>query len=349
MDNKNLMFLVLVILILGFFSTGLNRYTGSVVTPEVTLEDDHCEWKFDHFEACVTISWNGLTGDYAKAEITGGESIEDSPEQFQSPFTYCQDVGTYEGKRAANVFLYEYRGKIKKRIQSIKPDIECKKEMGRGEVFEDHISFTAQRTTGRADGSGEFTVSLPKKPVSCEFNGQYEMVRFGLSHAFNKGNLNCFGKGKFYGIADKYTQKGSDDADPFYWGGEHYGYIDPPQRNYEGSIINIYTCDRTYMTDPRYYVKAKVIDFSKDLKINWEYHDDGEKPTVRINMDMKCELEKEITRREPTRKIEQVPEVVEIPAEEAEPFLEEEPAVVAPVKKSFLRRLKEAFNILFGS
>ncbi|MEK6862279.1 MAG: hypothetical protein AABY07_10030 [Nanoarchaeota archaeon] len=355
MDNKNLMFIVLAILVLGFFSTGLNRYTGGAVVPGLTVEDAYCEWRFDHFETCVTVNWNGLTGDYAKAEISGGESLSESPYQYESPFTYCQNVGSYEGKRATNVFIYDYGGKMKERVQSIKPDVICEKPKrgtggGVGEIFKDHVSFAAYRTTGRAEGSGEFLISLPKNPVSCEIVGEYRMRRFDPSHAFNKRNLRCMGTGKFQAYVDNSGQGGTDDPDPFYWGDEAYGLIDPPPRNYEGNIVNLYTCDRTYLSDPRYYIKAKVTDFSNNMKVEWEYMDDGAKPTVDVIMDVKCELEKSAEKRQVRTKIEPEvePEVIEIPPEIAEPFLEEEPVEVVPVKRTFFQRLKEAFGVLFG-
>jgi len=356
MDNKNLMFIVLAILVLGFFSTGLNRYTGGAVVPELTAEDAYCEWGFDHFEACVTVGWNGLTGDYAKAEISGGESLQDSPEQYESPFTYCQDVGTYEGKRATNVFIYDYRGKMKERFQANKPDIVCEKPAratAGGEIFTEHASFAAYRTTGRAKGIGELIIPLPKNPVSCEITGEYKMRRFDPSHAFNKRNLRCMGDGKFNAYVYNGGQGGTDDANPFYWGDEAYGLIDPPPRSYEDNIVNIYTCDRTYLSDPRYYVKAKVTDFSKNMKVEWTYNDDGEKPTVDVIMDLKCELEKAIEeksvkKRDLRTEPQEEPEVIEIPPEIAEPFLEEEPAEITPVRRTFFWRLKEAFKVLFG-
>ena len=350
MDNKNLMFVVLAILVLGFFSTGLNRYTGGAVTPEVSLENAYCDWKFDNFEACVTVNWNGMTGDYAKAEITGGESIESSPEQYESPFTYCTDVGTYEGKRAPNVFIHDYRGRVKSKSMH-HDNIICKKLKNRpkGDLFNDYVTFTAQRTSGRAEGVGEKIVKLPKNPVSCEITGNYRMTRIDPRKYLNKVNLDCTGTGSFYAYVDKSGQRGTDDADLFRWGDESLNLYDPPQRDYEGSIAEIYSCNRKYLTDINNHVTVRVKDFSKNMKLEWEYHDDYRRPSVDVMMDINCELEQDIVSgpraREPIVK----EEIIEIPVEEAEPFVEEEPTTIVPqVKRTFMQRLKEAFRVLFN-
>ena len=279
--------LVVILVMLSFFASNVKQYTGSIPTDvNVEITDVKCDWKGEYFEACGTFKWNGLKDYYAKGFITNGQKLSESIKQTESPFTYCQNVGTREGFRGISVYIFDKEG-VLRFIQEGK-DAECSRNQATN-IYKKQISFRIEPKNTNGKGDLILEIETPIKPSSCEISGEWVTD----NNPLNGIRRYCDrASGSFTGYVDRYNQYVENDANSFRWAGPAQSEFNPIIEKSNGYIINMYTCDNQYYrTDGRgrrYYVRGRVIDFSKNMKIHWEYYNDDTHPAVDFIFDISC-------------------------------------------------------------
>ena len=118
-----LVFLIILVVLFSSFATAVSLrrpfLEEEVRTSPIEILSSSCTWESDHFNACVYTRWLDSFGNYAQVQISGGEALDNSPRQYFSPFSYCQDVGKEEGKRTISAFLLGYSGTFKSSAEGV--------------------------------------------------------------------------------------------------------------------------------------------------------------------------------------------------------------------------------------
>ncbi len=282
--------LVLAVVMLSFFASNIRQFTGSIPSDvEADITEVSCHAAGTSFQVCETVTWNGLLNYYAKGLITNGEKLSQSPQQLESPFTYCQDVGTREGKRATNVYVFDGDGILRLHKEGL--DVDCRKNNAQASssLFEKQLTFRSEPDRQYNKGSLLLQIDLPDKPVSCDLEGTW------ITDNAKYRNLNqqyCHkATGHFTAHIDKSKQYVDNDADSFRWAGESLPVNDPAVEHADEYVVSMKTCDTQYYTNGgRYYVQGKIFDFSEHMKIQVDYYNDDTHPAVDFIVHVQCRL-----------------------------------------------------------
>ena len=363
MNNKHVFIFAVLIVLLGFFSTGGYRMTGGAIASDVSVSDLECHMSTkdtNKYELCGNVNWRGNDGDHIKALVNGVDNLKTAKEYTDPTFRFCSQTertGTY----SVNFYIFNANGKMQHK--DLGRQVTCERTISTEPDFRDYINFVANGGTPPSKGHGTVAVDLPAEPVSCEFIGTYETQKkpFGAQYdSEDKTGYFCTGlKGSFYGQIDATGQRGWDDADYGIWMGASQGKINPEKRDYDGMILYIRLCDpryfdETFRIEHENYVKAKVAKFGKHLTIDWTYKDDQYRPQLLVKTYVLCKLKQTssgLILPKENKQIytgEEVAENVEINLEDTEPLEPydetEQPAAEAPQRLSWWQRLLQFFR-----
>ena len=119
-----LIVLLVSVLALGTYFFNLKAPTTAAITDEYPLNIIHssCLLNDDSYNVCVNVNWDAPQNYYVKAQISGGESLSDTPKFYAHEFTYCQNVEKTFVTRVANVYLHSEKGQWVKLIKGYKVD-----------------------------------------------------------------------------------------------------------------------------------------------------------------------------------------------------------------------------------
>tara|TARA_Y100000310_G_scaffold341081_1_gene439018 strand:- start:1429 stop:2556 length:1128 start_codon:yes stop_codon:yes gene_type:complete len=295
-----IMFLVVALALLLFFSPTIVDYEGIPGEKEVVLDVGEpflrmnnavCTWQDDSFNLCANVNWKGSKEDYVKCSFGGTMS---DTELVSSPLTCCEDVGVSEGTKLARAFLIDGNGnsylddglsaECKGAAPSIPPAVLST-------TYEKSFWFTARMEKLPSFGSGVEYIKFPGKVKSCEISGNWETSN--NDPFFTEGILGTCHKatGLFFGSADFYGQSVFSDPAPYKWAGTTKPLIDPIGTMHTGYGVHMYLCDNNYLTKPRYYVRGIFSGFDTDeLLLEWEYNSNYPKPKVDVFVDLSCEI-----------------------------------------------------------
>ena len=295
-------FLLILLVLVVFFSFPLS-YTPNNNIPSPTasysleIPSLSCTWEKDSFTLCATVVWSGADALFAKSYIPGGESLESSPPQTASPFTYCQSIGAEEGYRVVRAMLYSSTGLVR----DIGQGVSCTATSPLLPLLPSTTSNTLQtltigfRTYARErsspTGSDIFTKTFSSSVQSCTFVGSWITDNDLYSH-----NGFCHNaKGTFEGYADAYEQYVVNDPDLFFWADLSQGQLNPFPQRYDGYSMWMELCDDQYYRSnhiPRYGVQGRIEGFgTKTLSFVWNYRDDSNaRPAVDFSFDLTCTL-----------------------------------------------------------
>ncbi len=339
MKNWSLVLGAVLILAVAFFSNQINL-TGQASTsynleygkyyPEeisLSLDSAGCKWTQDHYEACAQFSWKGLAGFYVKAFIAGGEGLLYSPKSTQSPYVYCQNVGSSPGQKAIQAYLYSSQDALKKvdagNTVTCNKDLESKTK----KITKKYSISIGTSDRVRNEGLESFT-GLGGKPVSCKVSGTWK-----TNNRKVLGNLRkfCHGaSGSFNGEFEGGKSYVVNDPNMFDWtdlGSAHD--FDPQPTTYEGYLLYAPTCDQTQYNTGRYYARARLTSLDSDgFTIYWEYYNADTRPRLDFIFNVECNVETGETK---GQKITAEP-VVEEPTIEIPAKLEPEPVATEPVE-----------------
>ncbi|HLC72684.1 MAG TPA: hypothetical protein VJH37_03820 [Candidatus Nanoarchaeia archaeon] len=293
-------FLLIILVLVVFFSFSIS-YTSTPTSSEETdyslaIDSVSCQWGQGQFTICETVSWSGSNTLFAKGYIPGGESLDMSNPQYNSPFTYCQPVGTEEGFRIARSLLYSSRGLVRDIGQGVqcldKPLAPVLPPTPSGNVLTVTTGFRAYPDTSSTPrGSGMFTKTFPGKVDSCTFSGFWitdNNIRFNQRNQCHKAT------GTFSGYADLYEQYVINDPDLFRWAGISRAALNPPVATYEGYSFWMETCDNDYYSlrhIPRYTTKGTISGFGTDtLAFIWDYYDQNNRPVIDFSFILDCQI-----------------------------------------------------------
>ncbi len=293
-------FLLIVLVIFVFFSFPFNIPSEEKQLEVVSLGIDSvsCQWQNTQFVVCETVSWGGSDASSAKGYIPGGESVDTSPSQTTSPFTYCQPVGTDEGYRVARAMLYSSTALVRDIGQGVQClGIPVAKQPEKKSTLTSFTTTTGFRTyltspSSSPKNSGMFTKTFPGKVQSCTFKGTWITDN---DQKFNQRNT-CHGAvGSFNGFADAQKQYVINDPDLFRWVGLSQASLNPPAQRYDGYSFWMETCDDEYYRSahvPRYGVSGTITGFgTSTLAFIWNYYDENTKPAVDFSFDLDCKLQ----------------------------------------------------------
>ena len=342
MEQQKAILLLGVILLAAFLSHLQAPITGQAITGDyITIDSSSCTLQGTNFEICATVDWQGQEGDYAKVYITNGESLQQSPKQYNNPFTYCQQVQDREGNYAINTYIYEHIGKLK--LLDTTTTIECKRELAGYTLKRSH--FRAKHTIEQGKGEGVHVIQLAGKPTQCIVQGQWETD----NREINRITRSCHKfKGFFTAVLTESSQSGTNDPTAARWIGPSKPIIDPPLESYDGYFVKMKTCDNLYLDKQRYGVTAKVTDFEQQLVITWEYNDEAWKPEgVDFVFDINC-MFKQKQPLLPQRTTIQRSITIEEPAvEEPTPFTQPIETVEQTQPLTFKEKFKQVLRIIF--
>ena len=259
----------------------------AVYNTPVEVLSSSCSWETDHFTACAYVRWQKSFGNYAQVQIYGGEALELSPKQTSSPFTYCQSVGTDEGKRSIQAFLLTYSNTFKSSDTS--HSVNCVKSKPQTISVEKNLSFRIESINSRASSSGTLKLTeLPGTPVSCDFKGTW-ITDNRMSVTGTRGRCDEAG-GQFTGHADLARQYTTEDPSSFDWK-MFQGIFDPPAHTDQNYFFSATTCDSVRYDEHRNYARAYVSQFEKDgILIDWDYNNAESKPAVDVRFIMTCDV-----------------------------------------------------------
>ncbi len=297
-------FLLILLVLVVFFSFPLSYTpsdeTISLPTSSYSLEIPSlsCTWETDSFLVCATVAWSGADALFAKSYIPGGESIESSPPQTASPFTYCQSAGAEEGYRVVRALLYSSTGLVRDIGQGVsctgtspsQPIPIISKPAT--SIFTTTADFrTYSRETSYSRGSGNFIRIFPAPVESCTFSGSW----ITDNDLFNHNGFCHRARGTFEGYADAYEQYVTNDPDLFYWADLSQPQLNPPAQRHADSSFWMELCDDEYYRSnhaPRYGVQGRIEGFgTKTLSFVWDYFDDSNaRPAVDFNFALTCVL-----------------------------------------------------------
>ncbi|MBI1972705.1 hypothetical protein HYS50_01735 [Candidatus Woesearchaeota archaeon] len=294
-------FLLIVLILIVFFSFPLvytpSRDEQPLPSSSLSIDAVSCQWKDTQYELCETVSWSG-NGFFAKGYIPGGASLEQSPSQTDSPFTYCQLVGVEEGYRVARALLYSNEGLVKDIGQGVacvgKPSQELQLQRP-GSRFTSFSTTTAFRVSPHVPsyprGNGIFTKTFPGKIRSCTFTGSW----ITDNDQFNQRG-SCHGaKGTFTGYADATQQYVINNPDLFQWNGLSQGALNPSEQRYEGYSFWMETCNAEYYRPghvPKYGATGTLDGFGTNiLAFVWNYFDEYARPAVDFSFVLDCQIQ----------------------------------------------------------
>ncbi len=362
MNNRAVVFLALLVLVMGFLVTDRSFTGSSVALSTVDVENLQCEERDGIYEVCADVSWDSVAGAYAKAVLAGADNIQTAEKHSEPSFHYCtraERLGNY----GFNVYIFTEDNKlVHKQLDS---KVRCEKAFTPGADFRDYVYFVAYGDAPESRGRGEVTVDIPREPESCEFIGEYETkgAARGSGRDDDETGYYCTGAtGNFWGYADQFAQLGKEDADFFNWFGyEQQGKLNPPEHGYEGYILQMRLCDTRYLEERDFanhknYVTMKVTDFGKQLRLAWVYRNSGARPQLLVKMHVLCKMKQQpATSMEPVEEkplpLEEIAENIELDLEDAEPLEAEteEPFVEAPAQLSWFARVKKTVVGFFQS
>ena len=301
--NIQLALIALVILLLGFFSSDFaknNEVTGTVVGQNIDISDASCKWNGQAYEVCMNVDWSGVIGSHAKAYITGGQSLDLTPKQYEKSFAYCDDAGDRDGTYGGGVYIYDTHQRVV--AVNNKAQVSCNREKEVSEnVFTKSFNFQAWKTEGFKHGSGNkgegvVSIDLSREPESCELEGRWKTDNKKYK-TLGRPQLYCHNaEGTTYGHVDSTGQYVINDANLFRWAGGSEPASDPLPEKTNDYILHLWTCDFLYYApmDKRYYARAYVENFgSKNLELHWEYFNDDTLPAVDFFLDLTCNLKPE--------------------------------------------------------
>ncbi|MDO8628172.1 MAG: hypothetical protein Q7R56_00265 [Nanoarchaeota archaeon] len=340
MDIRKAALFTLFVILFSFFYVTLNAdITGHAtrVDPVVRVDSAACQWKSDHFEVCSAISWDAEQTYYAQAYIGGGDPLSKAPKLVNNPSLYCQDVGTLEGKRAVNAYLYSSQGSLKS--LSVDTVVVCSRDqvLTKSDEVKKFIVEARNEFTQRPAGSGEVVLTgFAGKPAVCRFSGRF------LTDAKKESGTGICHKasGTFEGLYDHGLQQVVVDPLPFTWQGFEGLFSDPGLSTYDGFVGYMTLCDRGDYKAGRYYARFAVTEVTDDsLTLGWEYFDEN---LVKVNFygEVSCDVESEevsVITPEVIVPVEESPVVEEVEEESMPPV--EEPMVGTPIEPSFWSRV----------
>ncbi len=300
---------VVLFLVVGFnllkdrFVQQQKQVDVGVIAPHasVLIKDASCVWEKGNYKICETVNWFGGEGYYAKAYIPGGESLEVSQPYADTSFAYCQKVGSDDGYRVVKAVVYDAQGGL---VQDTGEGIQCQgkpqNEAIQTVTFTKHYSLLTKPDLGRPRGEGTETIELNQEPESCTVDGMWRTDNspFGLQGHIGGFTQYCDkATGTFTGYVDKNQQYVNNDADIFRWAGPRELEFNPPPQRFDGWFLYMYTCDWQYYRmdargSKRYYVRAQVVDFSKNMKVHWEYLNDDTHPVIDFIFTLTCKGKK---------------------------------------------------------
>jgi len=292
MKEEKFLLLVLILLFASFFASHF-KITGTVTKEAFVLINDYrCEAVDGGFRVCETVEWGGVENGYAKGYVLGGERLSEADRQYASPFTYCQDISGGDYKRVGvQAYVYDAANRLVALDKS--KAVECSRSVEMGE-FVKRVYFNAQRNTGHGLGFGVVEIKLPGDPISCTVDGYWESDNEGRGTSGIKRYCHK-ARGILQGYVDFYEQYVVEDPDYFIWAGPSKPKANPLEKRYNGEILHARLCDNQYYQEDgeRYIAIGKVVDFSKDLKIEWSYVNEDTMPVVNFIFDLKCKLKEE--------------------------------------------------------
>lgn len=256
----------------------------------VTVQSATCDWNEDHFDLCAYLTWTSDTPtDYVRVTIAGGEDLAHSPKQLVSPFSYCQDVGKDEGRRAIHAYLFDRADFYT--ASDLDNTIQCKRSKLETTEYTRRMFFRIEEKHRRERSEGTFHVTgMGGTPVACKFEGEW----ITDNRASSTGStLYCDkAKGTFSGYADLGIQTTTADPAAFRWKGGTGSYIfDPVKYKEEGYFFSAYTCDSRNYDDKEHYARAYIKNFETDgILIQWEYFNDETSPAVDVIFDLTCDI-----------------------------------------------------------
>ncbi len=357
MEEKNLILLVSLLLLIGFFSSNFSKITG--VTPYaksgVSLNVDNvvCEWKTNHYEVCGEVRWKGFSGYYSKAFVSG-ESLNDAEKQHGYNYRICEDVGEKDKKVAFNGYVFDAKNKIV--AMDLDNEVKCEGNIERRGEFSKKFSFRTNIETGLV-GEGKEILRLPYKPRYCDVSGKFVID----DDTINERRTNCDKlEGVFYGYVDENRQYGEVDPELGEWGYSPYGRFDPGREEYDGRIIHMHPCDNQYYSayikgkDPDAVVDAWVSNFDNDLEISWVHKNLADRNAeVDFIFELRCGLKGESSGYEIGKVNKEIRTIEVEDIGEFEEEVEEEPfefdiGDVGKVeeRESFWERLKKLFGFM---
>ncbi len=320
---------VLIILLLGFFSFTTTPFTGYAVTEDITIDSSYCKWRGKNFEACVYVDWtrvpSQLEGNYAKVFYSTGKSLSEAAPITDRSFLSCDNVGTHEGTRNAHVSIFDRNNNLIRFKKDI--TINCAKPKTSREVYTDYVNLALGPENFRDDRHVEETVSftLPKEPVSCELEGEWK-VNEKTYAIIGRQSGYCHGaKGTFYSYVDAETQYTVNDAELFRWGLGDLPAYDPPAERHDGDVLHLFMCDTQYYRPTvgrRYGATMKVTTFGKQLVMDWTWDNENRLSTVDVFFDITCTLAPDVTQQKKVSFPDSipVPPSIEAPPEEIDTF-----------------------------
>ena len=290
MQDRNLLLLVMMLVLISFFASNFIGITGTVTREAfVRVTDYSCVPLDVGFLVCGKIGWGGVDG-YSKGYVLGGEKLSQSQRVYENSFRYCQEISGEEGRKSSvQAYVYDNRNSL---VALDKTNVvECRKEREVGEKYTKDISFRAQANTGHGAGFGQVEIKMPGEPVSCSLDGEYltdDKEFSGIQQYCHKA------EGKLNGFFDFYEQYVEEDPEFFRWAGGSKPASNPLPKRYDGEVLHVRLCDHRYYQEDgeRYYVKARVT--SRDpLRIDWEYFNDDTRPAVDFTFSLDCRLKEE--------------------------------------------------------
>ncbi|HLD02286.1 MAG TPA: hypothetical protein VJC07_01135 [Candidatus Nanoarchaeia archaeon] len=274
----------------------------------ITVHSATCEWNIDHFDICAYVTWTSDTStDYVKTVIAGGEDLAHTPKQLASPFSYCQNVGKDEGRRAIHSYLFD-RANLNT-VSDLDNTIQCKRTKLETNKFTKRMFFRIAEKHRRESSEGTFRVTgMDGTPVACKFEGEWVTDNRG---AATGPTLYCDkARGIFSGYADLGIQSTTVDPSAFRWKGGTRSYIfDPLRYSEEGYFFSAYLCDMRNYDDHEHFARAYIQNFEKEgILIKWEYFNDETSPAVDVIFDLTCDVIPENAKEVVLGTAEEVPE-----------------------------------------